>query len=202
MRKKQSPNTNTHTHTHTHTQIHTYSHTKTPKHSQIIRSGCTDDMLCDFGMPVMFQSVRYNCRVVCLNRKILLIRPKMFLANDGNYRETRWFTRWQHGWVLLPCQLPPEFSSATADGQISAPIGVGCARCVYVCAYVSCIHVHVYICVRVFICVCARLCLSLYLSLSLRVCACVRVCKNAYTQAYTYTRDIPRAAHLCNSDII
>lgn len=27
-------------------------------------------------------------------RKILLIRPKMALANDGNYREPRWFTAW------------------------------------------------------------------------------------------------------------
>lgn len=27
-------------------------------------------------------------------RKILLIRPKMALANEGNYRELRWFTPW------------------------------------------------------------------------------------------------------------
>ena len=37
---------------------------------------------------------RYNCRVLVLNRKILLIRPKMSLANDGNYREMRYFTPW------------------------------------------------------------------------------------------------------------
>ena len=80
-------------------------------------------MLCDFGMPVMFQSVRYNCRLLCLNRRILLIRPKLFLANDGNYRETRWFTRWQHGWVLKECNLPRFFSAATSDGQTHAPIG-------------------------------------------------------------------------------
>ncbi|KAF8202233.1 hypothetical protein BJ912DRAFT_1110105 [Pholiota molesta] len=29
------------------------------------------------------------------DRKILLIRPKMWLANDGNYRELRFFTPWQ-----------------------------------------------------------------------------------------------------------
>jgi hypothetical protein len=91
--------------------------------AQLFQSGCTDDMLCDFGMPVMFQSVRYNCRLLCLNRRILLIRPKLFLANDGNYRETRWFTRWQHGWVLKECSLPPFFSAATSDGQTHAPIG-------------------------------------------------------------------------------
>ena len=33
--------------------------------------------------------VMYNCRVILLNRKVLLIRPKLHLANDGNYRETR-----------------------------------------------------------------------------------------------------------------
>lgn len=27
-------------------------------------------------------------------RKILLIRPKISLANVGNYRELRWFTPW------------------------------------------------------------------------------------------------------------
>jgi len=28
----------------------------------------------------------YNCRVLARNKKILLIRPKMALANDGNFR--------------------------------------------------------------------------------------------------------------------
>lgn len=32
----------------------------------------------------------YNCRVLLLDGKVLLIRPKLHLANDGNYRETRW----------------------------------------------------------------------------------------------------------------
>ena len=27
-------------------------------------------------------------------RKILMMRPKLFLANDGNYRENRWFVPW------------------------------------------------------------------------------------------------------------
>ena len=29
-----------------------------------------------------------------LFRKLLLIRPKLKLCDDGNYRETRWFTAW------------------------------------------------------------------------------------------------------------
>ena len=48
----------------------------------------TDEIVCDVGMPVIHRGVRYNCRVFVLNRKILLIRPKLCLANDGNYRET------------------------------------------------------------------------------------------------------------------
>lgn len=39
--------------------------------------------------------VRYNCRAFVLNGEILLIRPKMYLANDGNYRETRYFATWK-----------------------------------------------------------------------------------------------------------
>ena len=42
----------------------------------------------------MYKNVKYNCRVIFLNKKIILIRPKRFLANDGNYREMRWFTPW------------------------------------------------------------------------------------------------------------
>lgn len=55
----------------------------------------TDGILCDIGMPVQHLGVRYNCRVFCLDRKILAIRPKLHLADDGNYRETRWFTTWK-----------------------------------------------------------------------------------------------------------
>lgn len=49
--------------------------------------GHTDGMVCDVGMPVMHRGVRYNCRVLLLNRRVLLIRPKLHLANDGNYRQ-------------------------------------------------------------------------------------------------------------------
>lgn len=34
-------------------------------------------MICDIGMPVLHNGVRYNCRVFCFNRKIILIRPKV-----------------------------------------------------------------------------------------------------------------------------
>ncbi|KAK7906393.1 hypothetical protein PG985_016399 [Apiospora marii] len=51
-------------------------------------------ILIDVGMPVQHRNVSFNCRVICLDGKILLIRPKQFLASDGNYREQRWFLPW------------------------------------------------------------------------------------------------------------
>lgn len=47
-----------------------------------------------FGRPVMHKTVKYNCRVILCDGKIVCIRPKIFLANDGNYRELRFFTPW------------------------------------------------------------------------------------------------------------
>eukprot|EP00592_Proboscia_alata_P011768 CAMPEP_0194389366 /NCGR_PEP_ID=MMETSP0174-20130528/103752_1 /TAXON_ID=216777 /ORGANISM="Proboscia alata, Strain PI-D3" /LENGTH=144 /DNA_ID=CAMNT_0039181553 /DNA_START=10 /DNA_END=440 /DNA_ORIENTATION=- len=58
----------------------------------LLELGATDGLCCDFGMPVLHGGVRYNCRIICLDRRILLIRPKMALADAGNYREGRYFT--------------------------------------------------------------------------------------------------------------
>jgi NAD+ synthase (glutamine-hydrolysing) len=46
-------------------------------------------ILCDLGAAVLHNSVPYNCRVLCVGRKIVCIRPQLFLADDGNYREPR-----------------------------------------------------------------------------------------------------------------
>ena len=93
--------------------------------AELFEEGYTDGIICDFGMPVMHNGTRYNCRVMALDRRILLIRPKLFLANDGNYRETRWFTRWQHGWVFQDHVLPPIMIKATGGKQSTAQIGPG-----------------------------------------------------------------------------
>ena len=55
----------------------------------------THNILCDIGMPLMYRGARYNCRIFCMNGKILLIRPKIYMADDGNYREGRYFTPWK-----------------------------------------------------------------------------------------------------------
>ena len=89
---------------------------------QLLTGGWTDDMLVDVGMPVLHKGVRYNARLFLLNRRILLIRPKLFLANDGNYREERYFTPW-HDHNSLDAHHLPDFIQA-ATGQATAPIGV------------------------------------------------------------------------------
>lgn len=54
----------------------------------------TKNMVVALGCPIMHRDVRYNCTVFFGNGKIFLIRPKTILADDGNYREARWFTAW------------------------------------------------------------------------------------------------------------
>jgi NAD+ synthase (glutamine-hydrolysing) len=74
-------------------ELDTYTHAWSC-FAELLRDGTTDGILCDIGMPVMHKNVPYNCRVWVLNGKILGIRPKIFMANDGNYREMRYFTPW------------------------------------------------------------------------------------------------------------
>ena len=88
----------------------------------ILKGGHTDGILCDIGMPVMHKNVRYNCRVFVLDGEILLIRPKMILASDGNYREHRWFAAWTHGWCTEPYVLPREIRALTVNHKV--PIGI------------------------------------------------------------------------------
>lgn len=67
--------------------------------------------------PVAHKNVIYNCRILIYNGKILLIRPKMWLANDGNYRELRWFTPWMKERETEEHWLPRIIKEVT--GQVS-----------------------------------------------------------------------------------
>lgn len=80
-------------------------------------------MLIDVGMPIQHFNVAYNCRVVFYNKKIVLIRPKMMMCDDGNYRETRWFSAWTKQRTVEDFYLPRIISSVT--GQITVPFGDG-----------------------------------------------------------------------------
>jgi len=102
--------------------------------------GATDNLLCDFGMPVMFAGTRYNCRLLCQDRKILLIRPKTAMADNGNYREGRYFTAYQaldsgkHEDYLLDESWKEKFEQGTAPFglmslQTSDGVSIGCESC-------------------------------------------------------------------------
>lgn len=52
-----------------------------------------------------------------------MIRPKMWLANDGNYRELRWFTTWKQKDKMVDFELP--LLIADAISQETVPFGYG-----------------------------------------------------------------------------
>ena len=57
---------------------------------EMLKGDLTHGIVCDVGMPVIHKGVRYNCRVYLLDGKVLFIRPKMAMADDGNYRYMIW----------------------------------------------------------------------------------------------------------------
>jgi len=89
--------------------------------AELLSSPVCQDILVDVGMPVMHHGVTYNCRVCFLNGKLLLIRPKLILCDDANYRETRWFTAWTKLYETEDHILPEFISKLT--NQKSVPFG-------------------------------------------------------------------------------
>lgn len=69
----------------------------------------------------MHKNVIYNCRVIIFDGRILLIRPKMWMANDGNYRELRFFTPWTRHKQTEEHFLPRMIKDIT--GQTVVPFG-------------------------------------------------------------------------------
>ncbi|CAG8642028.1 12158_t:CDS:10 [Funneliformis caledonium] len=88
---------------------------------KILQNEETRNILLDIGMPVAHKNVKYNCRVIIFNGKVLLIRPKLFLANDGNYRELRYFSAWAPARYVEEFHLPRIIRDIT--GQSTVPIG-------------------------------------------------------------------------------
>ncbi|RYP39273.1 hypothetical protein DL767_002282 [Monosporascus sp. MG133] len=95
------------------------------------------DILLDIGMPVLHRNNRFNCRLICYNGKILLIRPKLYLAGDGNYREQRFFTPWLRPRYCEEYYLPRmiqvlqgAIKVTIGDAVISTPdTTIGCETC-------------------------------------------------------------------------
>lgn len=61
---------------------------------EIMNTFKNNDIIIAVGVPILHNDVKYNTTTFLYRGKIILIRPKTILANDGNYRETRWFTAW------------------------------------------------------------------------------------------------------------
>ena len=72
-------------------------------------------------MPVLHRGNRFNCRVLAINGKIIMIRPKLYLASDGNYRENRYFIAWHGPRHVEEYYLPPMMQDL--QGSIKVPIG-------------------------------------------------------------------------------
>jgi NAD+ synthase (glutamine-hydrolysing) len=97
--------------------------------AEILKTDATDDILSDIGMALLHCGVRYNCRVYVLNRRVLFIRPKMFLAAEGNYRENRWFQAWVRNRELDDYLLPEIAIQAMAaspeKGEVPKRVSIG-----------------------------------------------------------------------------
>jgi NAD+ synthase (glutamine-hydrolysing) len=106
---------------------------------ELLEKGASDDLVCDFGMPVLYHGVRYNCRILCYNRQILLVRPKTALADSGNYRESRYFTAYRktsnkQEELLLPISVQEKLKQRTcpfglAFLQSNDGVSMGCESC-------------------------------------------------------------------------
>lgn len=88
---------------------------------ELLTAPLCKDILVDVGMPVMHKNVAYNCRVIFYNRKILLIRPKLLMCDEDNYRESRWFTGWRKLRQTEEYHLPRMIANVT--GQSVVPFG-------------------------------------------------------------------------------
>lgn len=79
----------------------------------------------DVGAPATLGGARYNCRVIIVDGRIALVRPKRSLADDGNYRESRWFTAWTRENETTTWRLPECCRGLAVDGGDDVPFGDG-----------------------------------------------------------------------------
>ena len=100
-------------------ELDVYEHSWEVVAEIITRPEC-QDIIIDLGLPVSHRGNTFNCRVIVLNKKVIAVRPKIWLCNDGNYREMRYFTAWDQRRVET-YKLPPIIRDI--DGQVECPIG-------------------------------------------------------------------------------
>lgn len=91
--------------------------------AELLAGDATHGILCDVGVPVIHRGVRYNCRAYLLDGRVLLLRPKLSLADDGNYRCGPWH-RLQD--ACLAAQLAACSNSATSPAVLYQVSGKTC----------------------------------------------------------------------------
>ncbi|KAK0413084.1 hypothetical protein QR680_006589 [Steinernema hermaphroditum] len=79
------------------------------------------DLLIVTGMPVRHEGLLYSCMVSLINGKLVFIRPKISLKNDGLHRETRYFAPWNERKGVVQFELPQIFGFE----QETVPFGNG-----------------------------------------------------------------------------
>ncbi len=89
--------------------------------AELLSDDLTDGIVCDVGMPVVHEGARYACRVLLLDRRVLLIRPARVLSDRGGARESRWFTAWSRPRHVDAFALPDVVRQRT--GQEATVIG-------------------------------------------------------------------------------
>jgi NAD+ synthase (glutamine-hydrolysing) len=110
-------------------EVDTFQHCWESLSELVDRGAASHGLLCDFGMPILHGGVRYNARVLVLDKQILMIRPKTALADSGNYRESRYFTAYKApsllngGSIHQETFLLPKFWQEKY-GQSTAPFGI------------------------------------------------------------------------------
>ncbi|KAK9362265.1 hypothetical protein V1504DRAFT_403714 [Lipomyces starkeyi] len=87
-------------------------------YAKLLQHEDCQDILLDVGMPVIHKNVRYNCRMISYSNRILFIRPKLWLANDGNYREMRYFTPWMRPRHVEKYALPRIITEITGQTEV------------------------------------------------------------------------------------
>jgi len=92
--------------------------------AKILDSDLTNDIICELGLPVLFKNSRYNCRIFCLNKKILLIRPKIILAEGGCFNENRYFVGWGYDNIQIMEEYSLDENIRKITGQEKVPFGV------------------------------------------------------------------------------
>lgn len=88
----------------------------------------TKDIIVETSMPMVHRASVYNCKLILHNQRIVLVRPKLVMADGDVFRETRYFTIFKPlgDAYLEEVFLPPEIEAIV--GQKYAPFGVANIR--------------------------------------------------------------------------